>query len=282
MFKRNVRLIFTFALFAMMMQQCIYAGQLGKNEFGTYYVKDDGTLAVSEWVEIDDDLDGKVDSFYFNEAGFMAINIITPDGYQVGTDGKYVENKTSNIYTPDKNSESYQQTLNKQAASAKKIRDKRKKNKEKYAVDSSNDNSFISSQPNSNINNNSTIANSVSNQNNLKPQAQQNYNLEKVGQLRQKFNESKLKYTNYTTQFFVDWFAIYEKTNSAEGQRILNGMNTEFKSEQKSLDNFGKDVEKLLNQNIDCESQVNSYAQKIDAYVNKYDSQLTQWAGVYK
>lgn len=70
-----------------------FAGQLGQNEKGFYYIQDDGTLAVSKWVEADFVGEGKNSNYYFDENGIMLVNTTTPDGYFVGVDGKWDENQ---------------------------------------------------------------------------------------------------------------------------------------------------------------------------------------------
>lgn len=69
-----------------------FAGQLGQNEYGFYYIQDDGTLAKSKWITMDLDTDGKEEYYYFNEIGLMAINTKTPDGYDVNEKGQWVKN----------------------------------------------------------------------------------------------------------------------------------------------------------------------------------------------
>ena len=70
----------------------VFAGTLGTNANGVYYVKDDGKLATSEWVTIDLDADGSFEYYYFNDGSVLLTNTITPDGYQVNETGQWVEN----------------------------------------------------------------------------------------------------------------------------------------------------------------------------------------------
>ncbi|MDO4961857.1 MAG: hypothetical protein Q4E57_08415 [Eubacteriales bacterium] len=51
-----------------------------------YYQNDDGTTVISAWFQ---DTDGKW--YYFDEYGIMMTNATTPDGYQVGADGAWID-----------------------------------------------------------------------------------------------------------------------------------------------------------------------------------------------
>ena len=73
------------------------------NDNGSYYYLDDnGYMAVSRWVDFDGKLfyvnsEGKMErnkwvgEFYVGNNGNVLRNTITPDGYRVGIDGRYIE-----------------------------------------------------------------------------------------------------------------------------------------------------------------------------------------------
>lgn len=70
-----MRKIFLLSVISLMMCiQMVFAGQLGQNEYGFYYMQDDGTLATSKWIKIDLNGDGVEEDCYFNEAGLLDLN----------------------------------------------------------------------------------------------------------------------------------------------------------------------------------------------------------------
>lgn len=71
-------LVFTLPLVSM-------AGEWKKDGNGWWYQNNDGSWPSNGWQYID----GKY--YYFNGSGYMLANTITPDGYQVGADGAYIE-----------------------------------------------------------------------------------------------------------------------------------------------------------------------------------------------
>ena len=85
------KLLLITVMFVMVALQTVFAGQLGQNDYGFYYVQDDGTLAKSKWITMDIDADGKEEYYYFNEAGLMVVNAKTPDGYDVNEKGQWVK-----------------------------------------------------------------------------------------------------------------------------------------------------------------------------------------------
>lgn len=70
----------------------VFAGTLGTNAGGIYYVKDDGLLATSEWITLDLDSDGMLEYYYFDDRSILLTNNTTPDGYQVNERGQWIEN----------------------------------------------------------------------------------------------------------------------------------------------------------------------------------------------
>jgi hypothetical protein len=92
--------VFLVAAFILCMMQMAFAGQLKQDVKGFYYVKDNGSYAVSEWVTIDLDADGKEEYYYFYSDGYMVISGKTPDGYDVNSKGQWVKN--GKVQTKDK------------------------------------------------------------------------------------------------------------------------------------------------------------------------------------
>ena len=80
------------ALFVLSTIQITFAGQLKQDVKGIYYVKDNGTYAVSEWVTLDLDADGKEEYYYFNSDGYLLVNGKTPDGYDANSKGQWIKN----------------------------------------------------------------------------------------------------------------------------------------------------------------------------------------------
>lgn len=66
------------------------AGTWQEDSVGWYYQNDDGSYQKNGWFQ---DGDGKW--YYFDANGYMLTNTITPDGYQVGSDGAMISNDTS-------------------------------------------------------------------------------------------------------------------------------------------------------------------------------------------
>lgn len=76
----------------LFMTQVVFAGELKQDVKGFYYVKDNGSYAISEWVTIDLDADGKEEYYYFNSDGYLLVNGKTPDGYDVNNKGQWIKN----------------------------------------------------------------------------------------------------------------------------------------------------------------------------------------------
>lgn len=58
------------------------------DNFGWWYVNEDGTYLVNQWIAIG----GKF--YYFGEDGYMLAGTRTPDGYYVGSNGEWVESRS--------------------------------------------------------------------------------------------------------------------------------------------------------------------------------------------
>ena len=92
--------VFLSVIFILCLLQITIAGSLKQDVKGIYYVKDNGSYAVSEWVTMDLDSDGKEEYYYFNSEGYMIVNSKTPDGYDVNSKGQWV--KDGKVQTKDK------------------------------------------------------------------------------------------------------------------------------------------------------------------------------------
>ena len=82
--------------------------QMLKQNSDLYWLKEDGKMAVNEWVQNEEGkwyymqangraikngwklIDG--DYYYFLKNGVMAVDALVPGGYRVGADGKWVQN----------------------------------------------------------------------------------------------------------------------------------------------------------------------------------------------
>lgn len=73
-----------------------YAGQWQQDTNGWWYQFDDGSYPMNTWVFAPVS-DGSYHYYYFNEAGYMLENTITPDGLTVGADGSLSDDKYQSI-----------------------------------------------------------------------------------------------------------------------------------------------------------------------------------------
>ena len=73
------------------LSQVAFAGQMKKDSKGSYYVKDNGKHATSEWVTMDSDLDGKEEYYYFDSKGYLTTSGKTADGYDVNSKGQWIK-----------------------------------------------------------------------------------------------------------------------------------------------------------------------------------------------
>lgn len=80
------------SVFILLVVQPIFAGSWQQDNFGYKYVRDNGTYVVNSWEWIDTYNTGSAECYYFNELGYLLVNTITPDGYQVNLNGEWVLN----------------------------------------------------------------------------------------------------------------------------------------------------------------------------------------------
>ena len=80
---------------------CAMAFGWQKDINGWWYELSDGSYPQNAWAYLDDGK-GQYGYYYFNQDGYMCADMITPDGYYVGADGRWVENaSTSANYTEE-------------------------------------------------------------------------------------------------------------------------------------------------------------------------------------
>lgn len=81
------KLLVAAAILSTLMSTQAFAGQWQQDSNGWWYQNDNGSYPVNQWLEVD----GK--QYYFNSDGYMLHDTTTPDGYQVGADGAWIEEK---------------------------------------------------------------------------------------------------------------------------------------------------------------------------------------------
>lgn len=62
------------------------------NEQRWWYDNEDGTYAGNGWYWLDGNQDGTAECYYFDEAGWMLADMVTPDGYTVNENGAWIQN----------------------------------------------------------------------------------------------------------------------------------------------------------------------------------------------
>lgn len=82
-------IIFTALILSTAMSITSLAGQWRQDTKGYWYENDDGSYPTNQWQEID----GK--HYYFDLNGYMLHDTTTPDGYQVGNDGAWINTTES-------------------------------------------------------------------------------------------------------------------------------------------------------------------------------------------
>lgn len=79
------------AAMAMAMPFCAMAGEWKQNETGWWWQEDDGSYPVNAWKWLDGNGDGISECYYFNDAGYLLTDTVTPDQYSVNRDGAWTE-----------------------------------------------------------------------------------------------------------------------------------------------------------------------------------------------
>lgn len=87
--KKMIGLCMAAAMVSLFAGKATFASEwIQENDGRWWYRLDDGTYPFNNWYTID----GK--SYYFDAAGYMMANTTTPDGYQVGADGAWIDTNT--------------------------------------------------------------------------------------------------------------------------------------------------------------------------------------------
>ncbi|SEA61762.1 hypothetical protein SAMN05216349_11924 [Oribacterium sp. KHPX15] len=76
------------------------AGTWKKNNTGWWYDYGNGTYPASTWDWIDGNNDGVAECYYFNKKGYLLVDTVSPDGYEVNSNGAWVDNgrvQTKNV-----------------------------------------------------------------------------------------------------------------------------------------------------------------------------------------
>ena len=82
---RILKTILSALLMSIICSFASFAGEWNQNETGWWYDNGDGTYPLNTWKEIN----GK--QYYFDGNGYMLHDTTTPDGYQVGSDGAWIQ-----------------------------------------------------------------------------------------------------------------------------------------------------------------------------------------------
>lgn len=88
---KKSKIIVTTLILSTAMSITSLAGQWQQDTKGYWYENDDGSYPTNQWQEID----GK--HYYFDLNGYMLHDTTTPDGYQVGSDGAWINNISKKI-----------------------------------------------------------------------------------------------------------------------------------------------------------------------------------------
>lgn len=93
---KKMFLLLSVMMMSILMSMSAFAGVwrtgVSPNEDRWWYDNEDGTWAEGGWQWIDGNQDGTAECYYFDSEGWMAADTKTPDGYQVNSDGAWVEN----------------------------------------------------------------------------------------------------------------------------------------------------------------------------------------------
>lgn len=102
---RKRALVLAALALSSMMSISAYAGEWKQDNTGWWYQNDDGSYPTNTWQEID----GK--QYYFGNDGYMFHDTTTPDGYQVGSDGAWIQAEEKSLEQQVKENEQLQASL---------------------------------------------------------------------------------------------------------------------------------------------------------------------------
>lgn len=69
-----------------------YAGSWQNDGRGWWWREDNGSYPANAWCWLDGNQDGVSECYYFDGNGYMLVNTVTPDGYQVNESGAWIVN----------------------------------------------------------------------------------------------------------------------------------------------------------------------------------------------
>ncbi len=99
----KVRIFFTLvAAISSLSAICTMAFGWQKDTNGWWYELSDGSYPQNEWAYINDGT-GQYYYYYFNQDGYMCADMITPDGYYVGVDGRWIESTSASTNYTEEN-----------------------------------------------------------------------------------------------------------------------------------------------------------------------------------
>lgn len=85
------------AIMTLTMGITSFAGQWNNDANGWWWADDNGSYPVNEWRWLDGNQDGVSECYYFGADGYMLADTVTPDGYQVNTDGAWTTDGTPQL-----------------------------------------------------------------------------------------------------------------------------------------------------------------------------------------
>lgn len=89
--KRKITAMVLTAAMALSMSSTVLAAGWQKNNTGWWWQEDNGTYPMNTWKWLDGNADGVSECYYFDGNGYCLLNTRIPDGYNVNTDGAWVE-----------------------------------------------------------------------------------------------------------------------------------------------------------------------------------------------
>lgn len=114
--RKRILMMGASVLLTFAMSGIAYGAEWKQDPIGWWYLNDDGSYPVNEWKWIDGNGDGTAESYCFNEQGYLYVNTVTPDGYQVNESGAWVQDgvvqtktvsTTQSVLLAEENAEAY-------------------------------------------------------------------------------------------------------------------------------------------------------------------------------
>lgn len=89
--KKRLVLLMTAAI-TMAAAMPAYAGTWQQDATGWWWQNDDNSYPANRWEWLDGNKDGVAECYYFDKNGYLVVNAVTPDSFQVNGDGAWVVN----------------------------------------------------------------------------------------------------------------------------------------------------------------------------------------------